>query len=86
MHPKYERLGFSGYGDPVWDRWVANRTAFQPQSGNLAVQNVMGLRVSLEVRHNETVELEEPETLELINIKLYHEPDGLVRAELRYEV
>jgi hypothetical protein len=46
----------------------------------------MGLRVVLEVRHNETVELEEPETLELINIKLYHEPDGLVRAELRYEV
>jgi hypothetical protein len=86
MHPKYRRLGFTNAGDPVWDRWVANRTAFQPQSGNPAVQNVMGLRVALEVRHNETVELEEPETLELINIKLYHEPDGLVRAELRYEV
>ena len=86
MHPKYRRLGFTNAGDPVWYRWVSNRTAFQPQSGNPAVQNVMGLRVALEVRHNETVELEEPETLELINIKFYHEPDGQVVAEIEHEV
>jgi hypothetical protein len=86
MHPKYRRLGFSNDGEPVWSRWVSDLTPFQPQSGNPAVQNVMGLRVALEVHHNETIDLEEPPTLELINIKVYHEPDGLVRAELRREV
>lgn len=86
MHPKYRRLGFPNGGDPVWDRWVSNRTAFQPQSGNQSMHNVMGFRVALEVRHNETVDIEEPETLELINTKFYHEPDGQVVAEIEHEV
>jgi hypothetical protein len=85
MHPKYESLGFSGDDDHIWYRWVTNRTAFQPQNSNAPTLSVMGFRVTLEVKHNEFIDLSPEETMEEINIQLYHEPDGLVRAELLFE-
>jgi hypothetical protein len=81
MHDKWRKLGL---GNDIWDRWIASIEMFQPVSGKQAVQHVVGCRVTLEVKHNETIELEEHEILELINVKFHHEPDGQVIAELNY--
>jgi hypothetical protein len=87
MHPKYEFLGFSEEENPVWYRWVSNRTAFQQRSGNQAIQNVMGFRLNLEVKHNEIIDIYQDgeNIMEELNIQVYHEPGGLMRAELLYK-
>jgi hypothetical protein len=59
---------------------------FQPRVGNQPVQHVMGFRVVVEAEHNETTDQFDSPTLDIINIQLFHEPDGQVIAELDYEV
>lgn len=82
MHDKYKYLGLRGL---VWRRWVGQITAFQPSSGNQPLNRIAACRLVLEVEHIETIELEDHETLEILNIKLKHEPDGQIIAELEYD-
>jgi hypothetical protein len=85
MHPMYMSLGLTSSDDVIWERFVTSMTAFQPGQSDHPVQNVMGFRVDVEVRHSEYTDPEEENMLEEINIQLYHEPDGLLRAELMFE-
>lgn len=83
MHDKYVILGLDGV---VSRRWVESITSFQPADRNgYPVASVMAARIALEVDHVETCELSDEETLELINIKMHHDPDGRVIAEMNLE-
>jgi hypothetical protein len=70
----------------VQKRHVSTMMTFQPRVGNQPVQHVMGFRVVVESEHNETTDQFDSPTLDIINIQLFHEPDGQVIAELDYEV
>lgn len=82
MHDKYIQLGL---GNIVWKRWIDSIQMFQPAIGDQPVQNVLACRITFEIDHNETIDLEDEKILEIINIKIHHEPDGQVIAELHYE-
>lgn len=79
MHPKYSRLGCEN----VWDRYVTNREVFNVDTGSNF--NVAGARLTLNVSYNEVQRFVEPEIMESVYITLYHEPDGLIRAEIQTE-
>lgn len=79
MHDKYKHLDMLGV---VWRRWPGQITAFQPQSGNQPLNRVAAIRLVLEVEHNETIELEDHETCEIISIDFRHEPTGQIIAEI----
>lgn len=79
MHDLYKYLGLQGI---VWRRWVGQITSFQPQSGGQPLNRVAAVRLVLEVEHNETIDLADHETLEIISIDMRHEPNGQIIAEL----
>ena len=81
IHDNYRYLDMRG---TVWRRWPASITMFQPTSGEQAIQRVVGARFELDVEHNETIELASEQTIELINVKFFHKPDGQVIAELEF--
>ncbi|MCK9556233.1 hypothetical protein M0R36_10545 [bacterium] len=82
MHDKYKYLGLQG---TVWRRWLTSLTTFQPGAGTLPVENVVAVRLALEVDHNETIDLEDHEILEIVNVKMYHDSvDGQLIAELQF--
>lgn len=51
MSAPYVYLGLAR--GTVWRRWVQTITAFQPQNGSEAVQNVSGVRLALQVEFSE---------------------------------
>lgn len=79
MSDKYKYLGLRGL---VWRRWVAIQTAYQPQSGGQPVQKVQAVRVAMDIEHNETIEMPTEETVEQVNVKMRHEPNGQIIAEM----
>jgi hypothetical protein len=83
MHDKYKKLGLDA-SKTVGMRWPGSMTAFQPQSGNQPVQRVVGCRFELDVKHIETTDLEDEETLSILNIKMRYEDGGKIIAELEY--
>lgn len=82
MSDKYDQLALPTV---VGMRWPGSVISFQPGSQDRPVTSVSAIRLVLDVSHTETTELPDGETLELINIKFYHEPDGMVIAELDFE-
>jgi len=82
MHDKYRWLDLRG---TVEKRWLASQEVFQPSSGNQTVQNVLAARLAIDVEHPEIIDFEDPETLEIINVKFYRGEDDKLLAELQYE-
>jgi len=82
MADKYDQLGLPTL---VSMRWPGSVISFQPGSQDRPVTSVSAIRLVLEISHIETTELPDEETLEIIDIKFYHEPDGMVIAELEFE-
>lgn len=80
MHEDYDKLGL----DEVWKRKAPSITMFQPTSGNQAISHVVGCRLAFDIEHNEEMVFSEDILLDGINVRFYHEPDGLLRAELNY--
>lgn len=78
MHDKYKYLDLQG---TVWNRWVGSIQAYQPQSGG-PMNRVVANRLTLDVEHNETIELEDHETCEIISIDMRYEVDGQIIAEI----
>jgi hypothetical protein len=90
MHPSYAYLLYQPRPNSMMDVAVGRRSishieAFQPMSGNMAVEKVIAAHMTLEVDHNETVPIQEYDTLEEINVKFYCQSDGEVTAELNYD-
>jgi hypothetical protein len=81
MHDDYCVLKLTGSEKPL-KRWVPEMTPFQPQSGGQVIQNILGMRVVLEVNHDETILQGDEEICEGIDIVFKHEPDGIVIAEM----
>jgi len=81
MHDTYKYLLYQGV---VESRWIADIRSFQPGSGSQPVERVSAVRIEFDVRHIETILLQDPSILEIVNVKMYHDPDGAVIAELEY--
>ena len=79
MHDKYRYLELRTF---VGRRYVQARTAFQPNEGNQAVQNVMGVRLVLAVKHDEFISLADFNNLEQVFIEMKFEPNGQVIASM----
>jgi hypothetical protein len=79
MHDKYRYLELRTF---VGRRYVQSRTAFQPNDGNQAVQNVMGVRLALAVKHDEYISLADFNNLEQVFVEMKFEPDGQVIASM----
>lgn len=82
MHPDYRNLGLeTTYCNT---RWLRSREVFAPRNAGIPLNKVLGMRLQLEVNHNEEITLAEEPTLAGFNVKFRHEPDGEVIAELEY--
>lgn len=82
MHDSYKYLLYQG---TVAGRWVASMDSFQPRSGNQPVERTSAFRFALDVEHNETILLQDPEILEIVNVEMKYEPGGQIIAELIYD-
>jgi hypothetical protein len=81
MHPKYKMLGLEK--GVVWNRIITSATAFKEKPESM--QQIAALQLVLEVEHIETIDINDlGSEMDHINVKVYHEPDGLVRSELLY--
>jgi hypothetical protein len=72
MHPKWITLGLSNV---VGRRWMGTRQAFQPNSGQLPVNNVSACRIQFYASHLETVPFEELTTAEQALVTVYEDPE-----------
>jgi hypothetical protein len=81
MHPKYKMLGLEN--GVVWNRIITSATQFKEKPESM--QQITALQLMLEVEHVETIDIHDlGSEMDHINVKVYHEPDGLVRSELLY--
>lgn len=80
MHPKYQRLGLS----VVHNRWVDNRQALVPGNAQVPVENTACVRLKFQVRHNETINLEDLSEAERALVTIKADPDGPVVAQANY--
>ena len=69
----------------VGQRWIQSITAFQPQIENRAVQKIVGARIALRVRLEETGPQVTPETLELLTTKMKRTEDGQIVLEADFD-
>lgn len=81
MHDKYRWLEMRSI---VEKRWLATQEVFQPASGDQPVQHVLAARLSFDVEHPETIDLNDENILEIINVKFYRGEDDKLLAELEY--
>lgn len=72
MHPKYMTLGLS---QVVGRRWMGTRQAFQPNSGQLPVNNVSACRLQFYVSHKESVPFDDLTTSEQALVTVYTDPE-----------
>jgi hypothetical protein len=83
MADKYKGLELS---DPkVWQRWISQIQSFQPQQQQNNVQHLVGVRITLNVEHNETTQQPDGETIELIDVDIQNDVGGSVVAELNIQ-
>jgi hypothetical protein len=86
MHPKYKMLGLEK--GVVWNRMITSATQFKEKPESMqhkSMQQITALQLVLEVEHVETIDIHDlGSEMDHINVKVYHEPDGLVRSELLY--
>lgn len=83
MHDDNKYLGLQGI---VSKRWVSSISAFMmPHDAPLAIQQVKGSRITIEVDHNETVDLEDEVICEIVNVKIYTAVDGEIMAEIEID-
>ncbi len=64
----------------VWKRWPQSVTQFQPEQNNVAVQNIVGIRLAFSVTFNEFAPQVTPETLELLSVDIKRDSDGMLIA------
>jgi hypothetical protein len=69
----------------VGQRWIQSITSFQPQIESRAIQKVVGARIVLRVRLEETSPQVTPETLELLTNEIKRSEDGQVVLLADYE-
>jgi len=68
MHPKYMTLGLT---QVVGKRWMGSRQAFQPNSGQLPVNNVSACRLQFYASHLESVTFDDLTTSEQALVTIY---------------
>lgn len=73
MSAHYTYLGLRGL---VWKRWPQSLSMFQPQSGTLAVQRIVGARLALQVVFNEFSPQVTGEDLETLSIEVFRAGTG----------
>lgn len=79
MAGEYRYLLFQGLVGSMWPQSI---TAFQPQIGDQAIQNVLGVRIAFNVQFNEFSPQMVEETLEYMAIDITRQSDGLIIAEV----
>lgn len=72
MHPKWIVLGLNNV---VGRRWMGTRQAFQPNSGQMPVNNVSGCRIQFYVSHKETVPFDILTDAEQALVTVYTDPE-----------
>lgn len=71
----------------VWQRWPESITAFQPEFDGQPAAVVLGYRFPLRCKFSEnSPEIATPDNLEIIDIDIMRQSDGLLVAEARYDV
>jgi len=80
MSAHYTYLGLRGL---VWKRWPQSLSMFQPQSGNLAVQRIVGGRLAFQVAFNEFSPQYTGEEFETLSLEVFRAGTGelLLRAD-----
>lgn len=74
-------------GPGVWQRWVQSITSFQPDIGNQAAHQIVGVRLALRVRFNEySPQVDESNALEQIHVDIKRDSDGMLIAAALYNV
>jgi len=71
--------------DPVWDRFILDLTPFQPATINDDVTKIVGLRIKLEVEHNEFSPQVTLSTLELVTTEVFETDSGEVLLKANYD-
>jgi len=69
----------------VWRRWPQSITTFQPEQDNVTVQNIVGIRLALEVEFNEFSPQYVPEVLEYLSAKVERAEDGKLLLEADFD-
>lgn len=82
MAAEYTYLGLRG---TVWRRWPVSITPFQPAIDGRAMQQIWGLRISLNVTFNEFSPQIATETLDLLTVDVIRAEDGEIVLETDYD-
>ncbi len=82
MASEYTNLGLLGL---VADRWPQSITAFQPDSDNPRVQQIVAARMAFRVRFNEFSPQVTGQPLEFVSVDIQRAADGQVIAEADYD-
>ena len=82
MHDDNTYLGLQGV---VSKRWVSSITAFMMPTATPAIQKIKGVRLAVDVDHNETVSQEDEVICEIVNVKIYTAIDGQIMAEIEID-
>lgn len=82
MAGEYTYLALQGL---VWQRWSQTGTVFQPQQGDVSVQNIVGARLELAVTFNEFSPQVAAETLEFLSVDVKRIEDGEIVVEADYD-
>lgn len=70
----------------IWNTWINSITAFQPESDpGVAVQNVLAMRIVLQVDFNEFSPQPIENILELVTVDVHRTEDGEIVLEADYE-
>lgn len=72
----------------VWSRWPSSVTQFQPNLGENATPQIIGIRLALSVVFNETTEVRPTGTLDEVFVDVFRSEDGeiLFKADFTYPI
>lgn len=65
----------------VWARWVSSVTQFQPNLGENATPQVIGIRLALDIKFNETTEIRPTGTVDEVFVDVFRSEDGEILFE-----
>lgn len=82
LHPKWQQLGLTTV---VHQRFIGNRQAYKPTTGEQMVEHVCGVQLALTVRHNENVDMETLSDSEGALVTIKRDPDGAVVAQMDFD-
>ena len=72
----------------VWSRWPSSVTQFQPNLGENATPQVIGIRLAMDIKFNETTEIRPTGTVDEVFVDAFRSEDGeiLFKADFVFPI